>query len=184
MDRQQNRGVYMVDALRWILPVLLLLLPSPALWAADEKKEAVYRPELTEAIIAPSLGQEWFGLYMAGQKIGWAHIRFDKVGDHYLARMEIRGKIKSFGIETIIDGTETNEFDGQAPYRFRGGQSTKTDGKTVQTIVMARTEKGYDVTITSGKDKTQKTLNNIDFILADQLAPDIWIRGNPKVGAT
>ena len=41
-------GLFMADALRWILPVALLLLPNPSLWA--EEKPAIYRPELAEAV--------------------------------------------------------------------------------------------------------------------------------------
>src|SRR5262245_42926358 len=105
----------MPHSLRWVLPVVLLLTPSPALWS--EEKEKLYRPQLDDAAIEKSLGTEWFGLYLVGQKIGWARVDFQKAGDKdnpsYIAKMELRGKVKSFGVETILDGTETNEFDGK-----------------------------------------------------------------------
>ena len=73
---------------------------------------------------------EWYGLYMSGQKFGWAHETFGKSGEGdaaaYVSAFELHMKVEALGEKSDVTMRERREFDAAPPFAFRGGSFRST----------------------------------------------------------
>ena len=170
----------MAAALRLSIAALLLLVP-----AARGQEPQTYRPKLDAAAI--DLRTDWYGVYLQGEgradKIGYVQSVRTKQPDGTIREAQVTHlKLVSFGQKAEITATQAYVFEGQAPYRLLKGELTQDDGKTKQTTTVARTADGLKLTHDLGGVTREKVLQGQDYDLADALAPEMWIRSQPRVG--
>lgn len=163
--------------------VLLLLVPS--LLRAEDKPA---RLPLAEQDIEKSLRTDHYGVYLVGQKCGYGKITMARLDDPknpgYVTSLEFLAKIVSTGVKSEMRFSQTFEFDAKPPYAMRRGVTIDTNGKMTREILVARTDKGFDVVISAAGEKITKQIKPLDYTLADQLTPNVWLRQGPKVGDT
>jgi hypothetical protein len=144
------------------------------------------RLPLTEEFLKEAAGTEWFGVYMKGHKVGYARSDFQKVEQDketiYRQSMQLKVKAKASGIDFELNIEETQDFDGKAPYDFRGGKLVQQQGGAMQTVTLTRSEKGFIASTTAKGQVAKENIAKIDFTLADSMTSNVWVTKNPKVG--
>ena len=165
--------------------ITLVLLCAPAHVWADSKRP---KPPLTDKDIAPLLRTDYYGAYMAGNKIGWARTslsRLDTLPPGYGTQFEMVTRVTSLGATNDLYCLQAEEFELTAPYAFRGGSSRQVDGKFHREItVTPAITGGFDAIIRSGGETARKHLASIDYTLGDRATIAMWMRLKPKEGDT
>jgi hypothetical protein len=176
-------GAFMSRKYLLFLPLAALLLGrAPAALG----QPAPTRVKIEAQDIEASLGTDWFGVYLKGKKVGYQTSTRKKVGEgadiRYIEETRTSMKLVSLGQKSKLDSTETTEFEARPPYRLRRAERTESDGTVVQEIRCVATDKGFDVTLTTGKETRRKHVPAPDFTLEDALGSDVWLRRGPKPG--
>jgi hypothetical protein len=156
----------------------LLLMPGSYCRCADAP-----RPTLEAKDIESQLRTDWFGLYLQGKKIGYVRTSLERSGDYVLDTESLNLKLSSFGKKSDISINQVITFDGKAPYGMVKAELIESnDASKSDKTLLVRKEKGYEYTFRTGMEGSKKQIDGLDYTLADSLAPDLWIRGGPKVG--
>ena len=157
-----------------VLGVLCLLaIASPA---GDAPTRQDVNPERD---LAPA--SDWYGLYgPQGKKIGCLHasLALHGSGESAFYRRTENAKVQTSVLGERIDMEMQShiDFDPRPPYALRGGRSKESDGTSEKVLVLARSEKGFEATIEEAGEKRRMQVPEINVTLADELAPEIWIR--------
>jgi hypothetical protein len=150
------------------------------------EREKPLRPALEASDIEASLGTDWYGLYFQGKKMGFFKSTHERIGQGadagYRESIHMNMKFVSLGQKAEMDLRETLEFDGKPPYALRRGSATETEGDKQQTFLLVRSDKGFLLTHTVGREQRTKPVPPIYYTLADALAEDVWIRRGAKPG--
>jgi hypothetical protein len=166
------------------LALLLLLLGS---WRPQAVAQApITRLPIEKAEIDAALRTDWFGVYLQGQKIGFAKETVSRVGDPamggYRATLDIRMKLTAMGAKTELEIVQTFEFEDRPPYALRQAVSSESNGQSTKETRFAKTDGGFDVTITAAGMKSSKRIATVDYTLSDLLTPGRWLQRGAKVG--
>jgi hypothetical protein len=165
-----------------------LFLPTAAL--AEEK---VTRLIPSKQELEESLRTDWYGVYLVGNantkyKIGYAKDSMVRSTDlknpGIVSTLEMKATTKSLGITNELKIVEIYEYEAEPPYAVRRASTSSSDGKTTKVIAISRTEKGFDVTVTAGGEKTTRQIPPIEYTLADSMTAGIWVAHSPKKGDT
>jgi protein-glutamine gamma-glutamyltransferase len=165
------------------LCIALVLLCAPAHVSADSKRP---KPPLTDRDIPQLLRTDYYGAYIAGNKIGWAKMsltRLDTLPPGYLAQLEMTVKVTAAGAKREIRTLQSEEFELSAPYTFRGGCFRRTEGNSGRETTVTRSfSGGFEAITRSGGETARKQIASIDYTLADRAAISLWVLKNPKEG--
>ncbi len=162
-----------------LLPTLLVALLLPAVRADDDAPTRLPF-ELKDV---PANKTYWYGVYMAGNKIGWARLAMGAKDGRLVSSHLVTMKIQSMGqtVNARVSGSEV--FDQKPPYALHSAESSQVmdDSKTL--ISLRRKGDGYEAIVRSGDD-TRTLAATIDYTFADVMAPYVWFRGSRSVGDT
>jgi hypothetical protein len=168
-------------------PLLLLIalsaVPLPA--GARQAPEALQRPAIAESDITPQLGTDWYGLYMHGKKVGYARAVLERApgpDGAYRSTLLLNARLTGIGVKITMTVDQALEFDAAPPYALRRGHLTQAMDKSRQHIELQRGAKGFNVAITEGGEKRTKQIADLDYTLADELAPVVWLLRGAKAG--
>ena len=154
------------------------LIPLPRAWSED-----IQRPALDAKDLESQLRTDWFGLYFQSKKIGYFRSTHERVGDYIRESSVFNMKLSSFGQKSEVQVKEIASFENKAPFRLaRAEMEQRNDPTPAENFLLVRKDKGFEFTYRTGKETTNKQTANLDYTLADALAPDLWIRSGPKVG--
>ena len=159
------------------LTLFLALIFVPISLAQD----APYRPKILAKDIDALLGTNWYGLYLKDKKIGYCKLGTERVGANVVESMVMSMKLASFDKKAEVKISQVLTFEAKAPYRLVQG-FFESDGGPKTQITARRTDKGFEYTFTAGGQRRTKDAADLDFTLADSLAPEFWVRSNPKPG--
>jgi hypothetical protein len=169
------------------LSLVAAALVLVALAAAGRAQEKFYRPELDKKYLDSSLRVDWYGVYEKekGKKIGFVRNERKRVGDQFVEEQFMTMKLVSFGQKVEISSTQTMTFEPAPSYRMvRGLLVVKSGGNEKTTTLSWVSEKSaYESVHEAGGQKRTELLKDIDYTLHDASATEVWVRGNPKVGA-
>ena len=121
---------------------LILILRLARFVAAEEPT----RLPIDDAAIKKLLTTDFYGIYMQAKKIGWARDEMSLTGGAdpvYVCRSQAVMNLLVAGSKMQRRFESTVEFDGRAPFAFRGGVSRTSDGKTETEIVVKRQTPGF-----------------------------------------
>jgi hypothetical protein len=162
-----------------------LLLAQAAAARADDKPA---RLRLNDADIVKFLRTDYFGVYVTGEKVGWAKETLSRTGEdkdaRYLSETELSIKIVSAGVKSEMQQFLILEYDAKAPYALRRAVSKESNGRQTKEVEVTRTDKGFEATITQAGEKVKKQLAELDYTLADALSTNLWLARGAKVGDT
>ena len=159
-----------------------VLLCLPACVSGDQKPTTP-----GDADIERLLGTDYYGVYLAEKKVGWAKLsvtRADGPTPGYIAQLEFTARFTSAGSHREVQTVQSEEFDATAPYALRGGFFRQSDGKSGREIKLTRGAKGFDGVIRSGGEVDRKQVASLDYTLADHAALSVWMRQERKPGET
>ncbi|MDJ0521760.1 MAG: transglutaminase-like domain-containing protein [Planctomycetota bacterium] len=150
--------------------------------AKDAPKAAPAKPALTQRY------DDWYGIYMDGTKIGWAHIvlepmrRADKafLRSHY--RIELR--MKSMGSDREIKIEEELLFESKPPYRCVTGWNVQSQGAFSQRVQLTGGPGSFAALITAGGQTRKLTLAEDPVPFDVAMKPYLWFREKRAVGDT
>jgi Transglutaminase-like superfamily len=159
-----------------------VVLCLPACVPGDQKPSGPPDPDIERL-----LGTDYYGVYLAGNKVGWAKMsmtRTDGQTPGYMGQLEFTARFTAAGSQREIQTVQTEEFEPTPPYAFRGGLFRQTDGKSGREAKVTRAAKGFDAVIRSGGEIERKQVASLDYTLADHTAVFPWMRKGPKPGET
>jgi len=134
--------------------------------------------------------EDWYGLYLAGNKVGWIRFGHALSKGEYVVRSNGQIRIKSFGFEYEMNFEETMAFAKEPPHRLRRvrTRTTMTDG-SIEVVMDPDTENPLRLVGTvkeRGEDEKEETrefvIEDADFVVADVLTPIFWLTEKRKVG--
>jgi hypothetical protein len=168
---------------RLFLLLFLFLLLTPRS-GADEKP---LRLPLEAADIQASLGTDWYGVYIQGKKVGTYRASRALVGQGadavYVESEDMRMKLLSLGQKSEMTMTQKQEFDARPPYALRRAELSETNGSSKQHYLLSRSEKGFSLTYSAGRETRTRQAPVIDYTLSDSLSDEIWLRRGARPGA-
>ncbi len=162
------------------LPLFVTLLIVAAQARAEEP--CLRLPLAAAEIPAPRVS--WYGIYMNGQKVGWMREEFGKGAMGYFLDQTGRLSMTSMGQTMELELSSREEFDGSAPFAFRGGRSVMKQGEEARIIEVARREGSLSAEVSEGGERRTHEVAALDYTLADLLTPERWVRTRPAAGAT
>ena len=157
----------------------VLFLSTGHIAAQDQPK----LPAISAKEIDANLGSDWYGVYLQGKKIGFAHQFLVRAGDRVEETMTMSLKLASFMQKIELKMSQTLSFEGKAPYRLMDVTSEEEAGGSTTRTRVQRTEKGFEHRITIGKQLRATTVEDVNLTLADSLGLDIWVHSKPAVGS-
>lgn len=162
------------------LAVLLVL-------AAAAAAQDLYRPTPAEEDIVRAVGERWFGVYMADQKIGYFVERIGSRGREpekvWVVRNDAVLRLTAMGRKTEMRFREEMVFDATPPHALREGSSFKANGANASTVTLRREGDCFVALLREGGVARRRELPPPDVRLADVLALEAWIRTRPEAGA-
>ncbi len=161
-----------------IFAVILLLFASPA-----PAQEQPALPAVSAKEIDANLGSEWYGVYLQGKKIGYAHQKFERVGDRVEETMTMSMKLASFMQKIEMKMTQKLVFESKAPFRLLEVVGEEDAGSSVTRTHAVRSGDGFTHTVSAGKQVRKSAVADLNLTIADSLALDTWVRSHPKVGS-
>jgi hypothetical protein len=169
---------------RGLISALLLgALPFAAFCENETTGQPVRLPFDPEEV---RFATDWYGVYFGDQKVGALGASMKRKGRKDRKRivfsMEGEMKVVALGEKMQMRMTEVLEFSFQAPFRLLNGESTMVQGKFSQRVSLEATGDVYRVTVHGGGEERVLTLDDLDYTLADVVAPEFWARGDLKVG--
>jgi hypothetical protein len=166
-----------------LLALVAFLLPPSVRALAREKPT---RPTLTKQDIEQCLETDWYGVYMLGNKVGYAKFSFARTGDKekagYVMSMDAQMNFIAAGAKQEIRFSQSFEFDGKPPFAFRKGNFSEQTLASVKKTELTRKDQDVDAIRTVDGNTSTKQLGALDYTLADELAPRLWVRNGPKIG--
>ncbi len=168
--------------------VLTTVLFAACIQAA-RGQEKTARPEVTPKDVEQALGADWYGVYLAGKKVGHGKVMFERGKDDkapsFVASIDLNMAFLSEGVKTEMRVQQSTEFDSAPPFALRRAtllQASPGGGSLKMEVI--RAGNGFDVTQVADGMKAQKKLASLDYTLTDDLLPRVWLRLGPKVGDT
>jgi hypothetical protein len=167
---------------RRILAVAVVLLSCVGVGSVRAADEPTRLPLAAADIPAPHV--DWYGLYQTQgkAKVGWARIELGKADDAWFAVFAMHMSLEAMGKPVQVDVSERNEFDGAAPFAFRGGSAEMTQNGAKQTVEVVKGKDGFTATAVQGGQTNSPPVPAIDYTLADSLAAEIWFQQPHAVG--
>ncbi len=164
----------------WLLSLTLVayLVPCPATRA----QEVYFQPPLAVKDIDATLRTDWYGLYHEGRKIGYVSTTRERVGEHVVDKVSVTIKLVSFGKKAELSMKQSQTFEGAPPYRLLQGSFLQSDGTTTKKIDVKRVPKGFEYVHAAGGVTTNQVKDDLAYTLSDELAPELWLKGGPKIG--
>jgi transglutaminase-like putative cysteine protease len=165
-------------ALSFVLVATIALAPASA-------QDAFTRLEPTAKQVEASLRTDWYGVYLKGEKIGYFKADRQRTDKGIAETVDLRMKIQSFNQKVEMGIGQRLLYEGKAPYALLEGEFTESAGPVATRIHLTRQPSGeFSVVQTVGKNVRKKTVNALDYTLADALTPELWIQRGPAVGET
>ena len=159
----------------------LLLLASVATLAGAQEE-----PQPSRLEIAPSdletVREDWYGIYSGENKLGYMKTLIRPQEGSVAVENEMRLKVVTMGEKRDISSSESIVFAAEQPYELLHGSGTTAQGAYEQTVRIEPGEEGFAARITAGGTERTMDLGQVDYTLADVLAPEIWFRGEREVG--
>ena len=145
-------------------------------------QEKIYQATVNAKAIEACVGTEWFGLYLQDKKIGYCKSVISKTDEAVVESVVMSMKLALLDKKTEIKTSRTLNYEAKPPYRLMSGAEETDDGGIVTKVLAKRKGKGFEITtIAAGKERVRQ-VDDITYDLADAVAPDHWLRSNPKVG--
>lgn len=164
------------------LPIAAMLLAG-LMPLSGRGQEAYYRPQLKAKDIDLALGIDWYGVYLQGKKVGTCRIELARADKAVVENFSMTMKLVVSDVKTEVKMARVLTFEEAAPHRLLKAVLDQNDGDTVTKITATRVAKGFDyVLVVAGKERRRIEPEPM-FTLADNLASDVWMRSEPKVGA-
>jgi hypothetical protein len=162
--------------------ILTLLTFSPRGYV----QEVPCRLPFAQKDIEESLGTRWYGIYSKDKKVGYARSAFERSGKGkdagYRSSLEVVVKLKVDTLKSERRVSLTFEYDGKPPYALRRARSYQTEGEFSEDIELVRAGKGFNLTIRAAGEKYSRKVPALDYNLADEITPDLWLRRGAKKG--
>jgi len=168
--------------MRRVAPALLLLLLLLPVAARGEETPPV-RPPLSGPVAERTL---WYGVYVLGQKAGWAHEDLRRLGTGraalYVATMQMRFEVRAMGQSTRMEFGQILAFDGNPPYALRRGRSITIDEGGERIVRLDAGPDGARAFVTENGETRALTPDPVDYTFEDYVATDAWMKGGRSVG--
>ncbi len=150
--------------------------------AHSNAQEQPTLPAISGKEIDANLGSDWYGVYLQGKKIGYAHQQLKRVGDHVEETMTMSMKLVSFMQKIEMKVTQTLTFESKSPFRLMKVTAEENLGAGITNTRVERTDKGFNHLIITGKQQRATSVDDVGITLADSLGLDLWVQSNPAVG--
>ncbi|MBN2710933.1 MAG: transglutaminase domain-containing protein [Planctomycetes bacterium] len=158
-----------------ILPVLLLTLSLSSFVFAAEK-EKLTRYELTEQDIENAMADDWYGMYLAGSKIGYMHHTCMRKDGNIFTSMSGRMQLTRMGKVIEVNILESKTFSGTAPYPLLAVELIQSDGVQSKKVNVSKKDKGFVTTIKEGENEREMVTKECEVFLSDEISNEVWIR--------
>jgi transglutaminase-like putative cysteine protease len=185
VDSFQQKGVRLMKRTIWpaLTATAVLLIALTPRGQAEDKPA---RLTLRQQEINESLGTDWYGVYMLGQKVGYARGTLARATDAkkpgYIASIRLHMTIVAAGAKQELEMAETFEFEAEPPYPLRRGIATETGRNAARKTELVRTAKGFEAIRTADGTTTRQAVGALDYTFTDEVMPRVWIQRGPKVG--
>jgi hypothetical protein len=176
----------MRSTLRRSLPLLfvagLLLLGQVPVSRAQEK---FYSPELDAKYLESSLRTDWFGVYQKGKKIGYVRNERKRADGKFVEEQFTSMKLVAADQKIEFSQAQSIVYESAPSYRMVKNVLIEKDGRMVKktTCTWNENERTYTTVHEAAGETRKSVLKGIDFTLADASATEVWVRGQPAVGA-
>jgi hypothetical protein len=161
------------------LSVLLLVCLSAAANAREDPQPS--RLEISSEDLG-KVREDWYGIYSGENKLGYMKTIIRPEGDSVAVENEMQLKVVTMGEKREISSRESILFATEQPYELLHGSGSTAQGGYQQTVRLEPGKDGYTARITAGGTERTMELGQVDYTLADVLAPEIWFQDERKVG--
>lgn len=129
---------------------------------------------------------DWYGIYMGEQKLGYAHFGGKVVTDNGRQAFEssnlARCKVVFDGEEIGFEKSEFLRFSSEPPYELISARTLEVQGPYKREISVKRAGEGYEATISEADSSRTLALKDLDYNFLDQMTLDFWLQKDRKVG--
>lgn len=161
----------------------LLLICLAATVARAQEPQPSERMPLDAQLLQDVQRADHYGVYMFGGKPGWARMELMRLEGPPRYKMQVEIFVKLQSIVTMeLRVTQTEEFDAEPPYAYRGGTTITSDGESAQEVRLARMGDDLEVTVREDGMESTRTISAPDYTLADLFAMHQWVRARREPG--
>ncbi len=132
--------------------------------------------------------EDWYGLYMQSQKIGFLHRTRGPVDQDGESVIELRDEVEIramvLGGERSTKIVEILKFEPTPPFRLTHAFSMTEQSGDSKTVTVERTDDGYQAEICDGVGCRPHATDIRRHTLNDALAAEIWVSTRPQPGTT
>jgi len=131
--------------------------------------------------------QQWLGVYVQGNKIGFANMEAvdnrDSTPSVVEVGMAMEMETKVLGEVVKMAMSFRQVFDARPPYRLLSSQDEMRQKDEVQRVEVSRLGDGpdYSAKVTQG-GVSQTRKFSVDYTLLDFFSDDLWLKKSPNVG--
>ncbi|MGI9608906.1 MAG: hypothetical protein ACR2NL_01290, partial [Acidimicrobiia bacterium] len=158
-----------------------LLLTCVAAVASEREDPEPSRLEITSQDLT-KVREDWYGIYSGENKLGYMKTIIRPEGDSVAVENEMQLKVVTMGEKREILSSESILFATEQPYGLLHGSGSTAQGGYQQTVRIEPSDEGYAARIIAGGTERTMDLGQIEYTLADVLAPEIWFQGEREVG--
>jgi hypothetical protein len=161
-----------------LLVLLFSFIISPKIWGNDDPLRLPFKPDEFDTV-----NERWNGLYFGNKKIGYMHVRIEKIIENnntYLCKREYNefNAIKN-GVKTKYTQLDVKKFEMIAPYSLVYAYYRKTKGEFLKEITIKNGKSNFKVNIRDGQESQETFIDFIDYTLEDLMTDELWIRQKP-----
>ena len=161
-----------------IAVVGLAWLVSPVATRAQD----FVRPAIEKGDIEAGFRTDWFGMYLQGKKIGHFRTSRDKTDEGIRESFTMQMKIVSFGQKAEMNIEQTLVFEPKEPHGLLRGEFKQVDSSTKLHLTLERKGNGFRKVLKVGNEVRENDVPAINYLLADAMASEVWLRRGPKEG--
>ncbi|MBX9679454.1 MAG: transglutaminase-like domain-containing protein [Gemmataceae bacterium] len=140
------------------------------------------RPAIEKGDIEAGFRTDWFGMYLQGKKIGHFRTARDKTDEGIRESFAMQMKIVSFGQKAEMNIEQTLVFEPKEPHGLLRGEFKQVDSSTKLHLTLERKGNGFRKVLKVGNEVRESDVPAINYMLADAMASEVWLRRRPKEG--
>lgn len=130
---------------------------------------------------------DWYGIYLEGNKAGWAHITSGQVErdgktlvrSHYLLTLNM----KAMGETKTMQMEEEQLYEAKPPHRFLTGWHVQRQGAFSQRVEITEREGAFAAEITAGGQKRSMKLDEAPISFLEAMKPYHWFKQKRAAGS-
>lgn len=136
------------------------------------------------ARVDDALGEDWYGVYLEGRKLGHArtYVEFGDDGAIVIG-LELRARLVAPAGQFDLDVSSYQVFAARAPHRFLRSRTERSLGGQVERVTIQREGSGVWATVLRDGQEQRTRAALDDYTLEDVLRQDLWLLERPEAGS-